>query len=350
MKRLPFLLLGMLSLLLGIEGGAARVGIHPSIVPDALVALHGPLMVAGFLATVIGLEKAVAFRRAWGYAAPVLTGGGALALVAGAPEIAVRGAVALGGAIAFSLLADELRARRARWTATQLAGSGCFAAGALLFALGAWFAEVVQWWTAFVALTIAGERLELSRVLAPSRRALAAFFALAALAVAGPVVSSAADLSLGARLSGLAWLGLALWIARYDLARRTARRPGAPRFLAAAVLGGSAWLGVAGLLALAFGAPAAGPVWDAILHAFFVGFAFSMIFGHAMIIFPEILRMRIDFRPRFWIHVWLLHAGLAVRLAGDLVAWHELRMIGAAANALAIVLFLLQTATSLRRR
>jgi hypothetical protein len=91
-------------------------------------------------------------------------------------------------------------------------------------------------------------------------------------------------------------------------------------------------------------------VWDAILHAFFVGFAFAMIFGHAPIIFPAILELRIDFHPRFWIHLILLHAGVAARVAGDLSALHELRVAGAVLNALAILLFLLQTATSLRRR
>jgi hypothetical protein len=201
-----------------------------------------------------------------------------------------------------------------------------------------------------VALTIAGERLELSRVLAPSRRAVAMFLALVALTAAGPVVSSSFGLEIGARLQGLSWLSLALWIWHRDLARRNLRRGGAPRFLGAAVLSGNAWLLVAGLLALVFGAPAAGPIWDAILHAFFVGFAFSMIFGHAPIIFPGILGLRIDFRRRFWIHLGMLHAGVAARLAGDLSAWHELRVAGAVLNALAILLFLVQTASGLRRR
>jgi hypothetical protein len=350
MRRLPFLLLGMLSLLAGIAGGLGRIGVYAERMPEALIPLHGPLMVAGFLGTVIALEKAVAFGRAWGYLAPLLTGGGTLALVLGAPGLAARGAVALGGAVAFGLLVLELYTRATRWTATQVVGSGCFAIGALLFANGVWFAEVAQWWTAFVALTIAGERLELSRVLAPPRGALVVFFALVALTALGPVVSSAVSPEIGSRLAGLAWLGLALWISSHDLARRNVLRPRAPRFLGAAVLSGNVWLGVAGLLALVFGAPAAGPVWDAIQHAFFVGFAFAMIFGHAPIIFPAILELRIDFHPRFWIHLILLHAGVAARVAGDLSALHELRVAGAVLNALAILLFLLQTATSLRRR
>ena len=53
----------------------------PSV--PALVAFHGPLMVGGFLGTVIGLERAVALGRGWAYVAPLATALGAVALVAG---------------------------------------------------------------------------------------------------------------------------------------------------------------------------------------------------------------------------------------------------------------------------
>ncbi len=340
----------MVCLLAGIAGGVARIGVYSAELPGTLSLLHGPLLVAGFLGTVISLEKAVAARHAWGYLAPLLIGGGAVALAAGAPAAAARSAVALGGLCVFALLAREALARAARWTLTQLAGSACFALGGLLFAAGRPFAEVVQWWTAFVALTVAGERLELSRVLAPGRRVVAVFFGLAGLTAVAPAVSSVIHLDAGARLAGLGWIGLALWLFRHDLARRNLRRGGAPRFLGAAVLSGSFWLGVAGVLGAAFGAPAAGPLWDAILHAFFVGFAFAMIFGHAPILFPAILELRIVFVPRFWIHLLRLHAGVLGRITGDLAGRHELRVAGALLNALAILVFLLQTASSLRRR
>ncbi len=44
---------------------------------------HGPLMVGGFLGTVIGLERAVALGKPWPYAAPLLTGIGAILLMGG---------------------------------------------------------------------------------------------------------------------------------------------------------------------------------------------------------------------------------------------------------------------------
>jgi len=61
--RLPFLALGIVCLLTGLAGGLGRLGIAlPSLRPG-LVAFHGPLMVAGFLGTLVSLERAVARQR-----------------------------------------------------------------------------------------------------------------------------------------------------------------------------------------------------------------------------------------------------------------------------------------------
>lgn len=43
---------------------------------------------------------------------------------------------------------------------------------------------------------------------------------------------------------------------------------------------------MSGALALMAGQQVAGPLYDAMLHTFFLGFVFGMIFGHAPIIFP----------------------------------------------------------------
>jgi hypothetical protein len=52
---------------------------------------------------------------------------------------------------------------------------------------------------------------------------------------------------------------------------------------------GYLWLGVGGVLWRRYGAVVAGPAHDAELHALFLGFVFSMIFGHAPVIFPGVL-------------------------------------------------------------
>ena len=57
--------------------------------------------------------------------------------------------------------------------------------------------------------------------------------------------------------------------------------------------------------------------YDAALHALLLGFVFSMVFGHAPIVFPAVLRVALPYHPVFYAPMVLLHASLAVRLLGD---------------------------------
>jgi hypothetical protein len=81
MERAPLLLLGMLSLLAGLAGGLVRVGWALPHVPAEVALLQGALMLAGFLGTLISLEKVVALERRAGYAAPLLIGANVLAIL-----------------------------------------------------------------------------------------------------------------------------------------------------------------------------------------------------------------------------------------------------------------------------
>ena len=132
---------------------------------------------------------------------------------------------------------------------------------------------------------------------------------------------------------------MAIWLGVFDVARRTVRTSGVTRFIAVALLSGYVWLGAAGLLALRFGDVAAGPEYDAILHAFFVGFVFSMIFGHAPIILPAVLRVRIAYRSAFYLPLGLLHASLVLRLIGDCAPWLPGRRWGGLLNAVSVIVF-----------
>jgi hypothetical protein len=146
-------------------------------------------------------------------------------------------------------------------------------------------------------------------------------------------------------MSGIGMLAMAAWLARNDLARRTVRTPGVTRFVALSLLAGYAWLAVGGLCWLAFGAVVGGPAYDAMLHAVFLGFVISMVFGHAPIILPAVLRLPLPYRPRFYAHLGLLHAGLVVRLvAGDLLGFEAAVAAGGALNVTAILLFVLSSA------
>jgi hypothetical protein len=86
------------------------------------------------------------------------------------------------------------------------------------------------------------------------------------------------------------------------------------------------------------------------LHTVFLGFAFSMIFGHAPTIVPAITGIRLPFRASFYVPLALLHLSLVLRIAGDLAVQQELRRWGGLLNEVAILLFLAATVRAARAR
>jgi len=327
--------LGMLALLSALAGGLARLG-WPLPMSAPLVAFHGPLMVAGFLGTVIGLERAVALGRSWAYAGPIASGVGALALAAGVPggmELML-----LGSTVMVAAFVAILGRQVALFTVVMTVGALCWVIGQALWLAGQPVHRVVWWWAGFLVLTIVGERLDLSRLRRPTAASRLAFVAAAGVLLVGLGRASLAPDD-GMRLVGAGFVALAAWLGTFDIARRTVRGTGLTRFIAVALLCGYAWLAVAGLLLLRWPHVTAGAQYDAILHALFVGFVFSMIFGHAPIIFPAVLGVRVAYRPIFYLPLGLLQASLVVRMVGDVASWHAGRQWGGLLNALAIVLF-----------
>ena len=340
--RIPMLVLGFASLLTGVCAGLARLGwAVPQHAVD-LVAFHGPLMVSGFFGTVISLERAVALARRWAYLGPLAAGLGGFAFILGAPPIIGQALLGLGSLILLAASVSVFLRQRALFTFTLAAGAACWAAGNLLWAGGAPVYAVVPWWAGFLVLTIAGERLELSRFLPPSRNAQRVFIAV----LAGLTFGMAAN----AQLFGAALLALALWLLRQDIARRTVRDKGLTRFIAVCLLSGYGWLALSGTIMLAAGGLAPGSLaYDAALHALMLGFVFSMVFGHAPIIFPAVARVAVPYHPSFYVPLALLHLSLAARIAGDLAALPEWRSAGGAGNAAALLFFLLNTVAAVIR-
>lgn len=343
--RFPLLALGIASLFCGVWAGLLRFGWGLPQGRANLIELHGPLMVFGFLGTVISLERVVALRRRWGYLAPAGTLAGAALLFAGVRQGIGELVLLLAGCVLAGLFVVILRTHATASAATLLLGALLWVAGDALWLHGDPLVQVVPWWAGFLVLTIVGERLELAALSRLTRFGRVAFLSLTALLLAG-LALSATDVDGGMRVAGAALVGYALWLARFDIARHTVRRPGVPRFVALALLPGYVWLGVGGVLWLRDGAVLAGFTHDAELHAIFLGFVFSMIFGHAPVIFPGVLGLRLPFRRPFYLHLLLLHAGLAVRVGGDLAGSFETARWGGLLDAAAIGLFLFATVAS----
>jgi hypothetical protein len=218
-----------------------------------------------------------------------------------------------------------------------------WAAGNILWLFWLPIYQTSLWWAGFLILTIAGERLELTRMLPRSPAGTPAFASAASVFVVG-LLTSVPFLDPGTRILGLALVALALWLARYDIARRTVRQYGLTRYIAASLLAGYVWLFVAGILALAFGAVTAGPRYDALLHSIFLGFVMSMIFAHAPIILPAVTGLAVPYKRSFYAHLALLHAALILRVASDLLGWSDGRQWGGLLSVFALLLFMANTA------
>ena len=341
--RLPLLALSVAALLTAMWAGLLRLGLGLPPIQTGLYTGHGPLMVSGFLGTLISLERAVALDESWAYAAPSLSGLGALALIVGIPDLPAALLITLGSLGLIGNFVVILRRQTALFTVTMMLGAMAWFVGNCLWLSGTPIIEMFSWWTGFLVLTIVGERLELSRLtgLGEQRKTLLLWslcLFTASLAIAWRLPAA------GLRLAGLGMFAMALWLARYDLARRTVKQHGLTRFIALNLLTGYFWLGVGGLAWLRFGDDLTTFHYDVMLHSVFLGFVFSMIFAHAPLIFPAVVQKPLSYSASFYVHSTLLHLSLAVRIVGDLCGSYPAYEWGGLFNVLAVLIFMGSTA------
>lgn len=304
-----------LALIAAVAGGLGRAGLG---VPGA--GAHGALLLGAFFGGVIALERAVALRAGWAFAVP------AAALAAGALRLAGRvdAAAWLGVAAAAGFVAvNAVLLHRSREPHTALLGIAALAWLAAQWAAATGAGDPLPAWFAFPVLTVVAERLEMTRLM--RRRAAAAPLLVMAVAV---TLTGAA---LGSHLAwGTGLLMLAGWLALFDIARRTVRARGLPRYMALCLLSGYAWLAVAGLawIGMAFGCP-----WrDLALHALGLGFLVAMVMGHAPVVLPAVARVKVRFSAALYAPLALLQVSLLLRFGGQLQA-------GALLNAATLLLF-----------
>lgn len=344
--RAAFVLPVLASLVAGIAGGLVRAGVGmPAGLSGAWltpgVADHAFLMICTFMGTVIGLERAVALRHPLAFAGPAASGVAGLAVLGGAPVVAAW--LVAGGSLAFvAVNAALVRRQPAAHTAVLLLAAAAWAGGCLLHALQVHAGSIVPLWFCFLVLTIAAERLEMTRLMRRRPGAWPSLHATFVLLLSGAAGSALWPGAAGA-LFGLSLSALAVWLVAFDIARRTVRTRGLSRYMAVCLLLGYGWLFMAGA---AWAATSLGlPFRDAALHGLGLGFVFSMMLGHAPVILPAIARVKVLFGWPYYGPLLLLHASLLVRLAGPLLAprtWAS----GAAANALAIAAFAATVAAS----
>jgi len=328
-----------MSLISGVVGGLLRAGLDAGQGSDAAwlaraAIAHAALMICGFLGTVIGIERAVAVKRAAAYLAPVASGLASVALLLG-HNLAAAALLVVASIVFTAVNVLVVRRQPATHTALLLVSALAWLIGNVLFALALPGTAVLPWWFAFLVMTIAAERLEMTRLMRRRPAAEAALHAVLAAMLAGAAACVVLPV-VGGVVYGLSLLLLAVWCAVFDIARRTVLAHGLSRYMAVCLLGGYAWLGVAGIawVGMSVGCPGR----DIALHALGLGFVMSMVMGHAPVILPAVARVKLAFSPAFYLPLAMLHVSLVLRLFVGAVDW-QWRAAGTALNAFTLAWF-----------
>ncbi|WP_246099733.1 hypothetical protein [Tessaracoccus rhinocerotis] len=345
--RTLLVVLGGLSMLSGLNAALVRLGVWAPVASERVGDLHGPVMVLGFMGTLISLERAQALRNSLAYLAPALLGLGSILLVAGAPQYLGK-LLLFDGTVAFVVLALAL------WLRAPLGLVAAQVLGALMAALaaGLWLvveiAALVPLLAAFLVVTIAAERAELAQ-LTMGRRAVPTLLAMGSLLALSASLAVVAP-QVGGRIFGAACLVTALWLFRDDVGRRMVRADGLRRFNAVSLLAGNFWLAVAGIVWIVVGQPAGRGAYDITIHGVFLGFGLSMIIAHAPIIFPAVLGRPLPYRPVMWVPLGVLHVGMVVRALGDLTGIDALFKSGGIVTVTSLLLFAAAVVSSVVKR
>lgn len=326
-------------LLTGLYSGMIRLGFLADISKQPVSPMaHGPLMINGFLGTLIGLERAAALEKKWAYAAPVLLAVSTILILSGL-QLPGRWMLLLGSMGLMFVMSFLFYLQPKIYHLIMALGAGSLLIGNLFYVYNYPIYILVVWWAAFPMLTIFGERLELNRIMRPPKQAQQLFAVLIILWIVALGVTYI-DRTMGWMLASFLLIGIAGWLFKYDVARRTIKSVEWTRYSAISLLAGYGWLVSVGLFSFWQGFPTAGPVYDALLHMIFVGFVFSMIFAHASVIIPSLSGKLIPYSRYFYLPLILLHGFLVLRIIGDFSDSIVIRQIGSYGNVIAILLFL----------
>jgi hypothetical protein len=342
--RLPLLMGSGLALIAGICTGLARLGWAAPL--SSLAEFHGPILMSGLFGAMTGLERAVASRRSADYVAPALCCAGTVLILCGAVTVGATTYLLAAMAASASTLYGLIR-RPALFSVSLAAAALFWLMGNLVWLSGSSVPEAAGWWLAFLIFVIGGERLEFGGP-KPGGILFTINFWLSLGAIA---LGSARTLIApgGGAMFGIGLLLCAVWLIRNDFKACTARSGGQNRFLAACLIASYVWILVAGTIGIAGNVRGYAFAYDMLVHAVVLGFALSMVFGHALLVFPAILRIRLAYSPLLYLALALLQSAVALRIGSDLAEWIEGRMWSGSLTAFALAAFAATLAVSTRK-
>jgi hypothetical protein len=228
----------------------------------------------------------------------------------------------------------------------MLIGGILLVTGLVLLLTGEKYASAVPYWIGFLLLTILGERIDLAKFL-PRRKLknpLLWIFILTFLAGLFMTYHQVGHIFAGAGM-----LLIAFWLMKYDIVNKSMKSHGIHRYIGTVLFSGYIWLFISGLIMLIN--PALVYAYDAVLHAFFLGFVFLMIFAHAPIIFPGV--MGYSFTPYHKsLYTWmiLLNLSLLMRIVADLFFLNDIRQISGIISGVIIIGFFINLLIVIRSK
>jgi hypothetical protein len=329
-ERLPIVFFALLCLLCGIWSGLNKIGW--SLPVTLITAHHGAIMVGGFLGTLIALEKIIPLKKKSLYIIPILNATSVAFFFSGQPKVSVYVLVISSVALSFVFL-YYFRTQRTIIYVLMLLGSLAWLTGNLLLLTKYFYPLAFPWWAAFALFIIAAERLELMKFLPVSKSEKIIFISFLFTFLMGVLFSFH---GFGNIICGLALIGISLWLMKNDVIGINLKKKNLPKFVAVSLLAGYVSLLLSGIFFIALSDQWL--TYDAIVHSFFLGFVFSMIFAHGPMILPGVMGISASpYNHRLYYWLGLLQISWLMRVFADVSVELELRKISGLLSATAIL-------------
>lgn len=161
--RIVLIAPAVIGLVCGLWSGFGRMGFPIPASVAALITQHGALMIGGFFGTLIGMERSVALGLRWPFFGPLFSGAATLCLVLGAPASAAPILMSAAAVTMVLACAHVYRQQRVLHHAALVFAALAWLAGNLIWLWAGYETLAIPLWATFLILTIAAERLELSR-------------------------------------------------------------------------------------------------------------------------------------------------------------------------------------------
>lgn len=337
------MMLALMGLVTGVLAGLYRIGW--SLPVSAIGPDHGAIMIGGFLGTLITLEKIIPLKKSMLYGIPMLSAASVVFFFFDLPAYSVGCLVAASTGLSMVFLIYWIRTRSMIY-AVMFMGAICWLTGNIFLLLHNFYPVALPWWMAFALFTIAAERLELMAFLPVSQKQKLILFLLLGIFLTGCISSFHGT---GSYLAAFSLAGVSLWLMQHDVVGINLKKENLTKFTGIALLSGYCALLLSGLFIFLLTDQPLG--YDILVHSFFIGFVFSMIFAHGPIILPGVLGLTVKpFHPI--LYVWLigLHGSWVYRVVACITLDLQGRKFSGLISSLAIAGYFLSIVTVTIRR